>query len=264
MHKEPQPDSRIRNLESFCFQNSRDFSQFLQRPRQRLGDLESVGRFETNYWRPKSPHAYMSKEAEGQGLQHQAGPKSGAEGTEETPLAVVRCSRALLSNSFPQFAVSAGTFQDLMESSNCGTSIRALHKACDSGAVVPRYVHQRADRPHSSGFGGTSPSPASRTVELTSGKPTEMLRQQSWRCKGLMISLTLRKLTPLPVCSSDNLPNLQDAREPGCPLRSPLGNQRQETEGHAGRRTREIAKYEVPQQPIFKLSRRFSWRAGCP
>lgn len=36
-------------------------------------------------------HAHVCKEAEGQGLQQQAGPKSGEEGTEETPLAVVRC-----------------------------------------------------------------------------------------------------------------------------------------------------------------------------
>lgn len=150
-----QSDSRIRNLEGFCFGNSRDFLQYLQRPRQCLGDLESVSGFKTSYWPPKSPHAHMQS-GRGRGLQRQAGPKSAAEWTEETPLAVVRCSRALLSRSSPRFALSAGTFQNLVENGNCGTPILALHKACDSGAVVPRCVHQRAHRPHPCGFGGTS------------------------------------------------------------------------------------------------------------
>lgn len=110
---------------------------------------------------------------------------------------------------------------------NINPSLLSLHKACDSEAVVPRGVHQRAQRPHSSGFGGTNhqlkswPSTASRTVDLEAGESPEMLRQRSWKCRALMISLTLRKLTPpLPVCRSVSLLNGQDAQEPDCPVGS--------------------------------------------
>lgn len=113
MLKEPQPDFRIRYLESFCFENSRAFLQYstFRDP----GSVWVIWRVSADS-RPATglpnTRILMYVRCKVCNIQEWSG--------RDTPLAVVRCSYTLLSGSFPRFAVSAGTFPDLMEDSNCG------------------------------------------------------------------------------------------------------------------------------------------------